>query len=371
MNNKWYHPYIIWSGVWFFIFFVILLIALAQYRFYMVGSGSGSELASFIKTIIDKYNLQIPFREDAALGYTITILTYLLVLIGFGAICLITALFQNHFQLAHEQQHESEIETLDLRIQMLESNLNTLDLKLEVLDQDYEKAVASAHKARKTIDRLEAKLVQESYKNEELVGKLQKAHLKQDEALELVRSIEEDRKRIVTDKIYLKANLEEEERLHIGPDRHVVKHLRLNSSWLNSMYKNILFSRRALKNLAEIQNVPEIFPALPDALTSINNTSLEALMEKDQIPPKNIVRYNTHHLNNFKGLLWQYRFSSDGRIFFGLSKNRIWNVDMILLKRRLPDKIQKYDKYLADTLGKDNDDLMSAQAEPLNAGHPS
>jgi hypothetical protein len=137
------------------------------------------------------------------------------------------------------------------------------------------------------------------------------------------------------------------------------------------MYKNILFSRRALKNLAEIQNVPEIFPALPDALTSINNTSLEALMEKDQIPPKNIVRYNTHHLNNFKGLLWQYRFSSDGRIFFGLSKNRIWNVDMILLKRRLPDKIQKYDKYLADTLGKDNDDLMSAQAEPLNAGHPS
>ncbi len=371
MNNKWYHPYIIWSGVWFFIFFVILLIALAQYKFYMVGSGSGSELASFIRTIIDKYNLQIPFREDAAIGYASTILTYLLLLIGFGAICLITALFQNHFQLAHEQQHESEIEARDLRIQMLESNLSTLDLKLKILDQDYEKAVASAHKARKTIDRLEAKLVLESYKNEELLGKLRKAHLKQDEALELVRSIEEDRTRIATDKRNLKANLEEEERLYVDPDRHVVKHLRLNSSWLNSMYKNILFSRRALKNLAEIQNVPEIFPALPEALAIINSITLESLMERDQIPPKNIVSYNTQQLNNFKGPLWEYRFSSDGRIFFGLSRNRIWNIDTILLKRRLPDKIQKYDKYLADTLGKDNDDLMGAQAETPNDRHPS
>ncbi len=371
MNNKWYHPYIIWSGVWFFIFFVIMLIAIVQYKFYMVGSGSGGELASFIKTIIDKYNLQIPFREDAAVGYTITILTYLLVLIGFGAICLITALFQNHFQLAHEQQHESEIEARDLRIQMLESNLKTLDLKLEILDQDYEKAVASAHKARKTIDRLEAKLVQESYKNEELLGKLQKAHLKQDEALELVRSIEVDRTRIAADKRNLKANLEKEERLYVDPGRHVAKNLRLNSSWLNSMYRNILFSRRALKNLAEIQNMPEIFPALPEALASINSIGLEALMGKDQIPPKNIVSYNTQQLSNFRGPLWEYRFSSDGRIFFGLSRNRIWNVDTILLKRRLPDKIQKYDKYLAETLGKDNDELMGAQAETPNDRHAS
>ena len=364
MNNKWYHPYIIWSGVWFFVFFVIVLIALAQYKFYMVGSGSGSEVASFIKTVIDKYNLQIPFREDAAVGYASTILTYLLLLIGFGAICLITALFQNHFQLAHEHQHESEIEARDLRIQMLESNLITLDLKLEMLDQDYEKAVAAAHKSRKTIDRMEAKLVLESYKNEELLEKLQKAHLKQDAALELVRSIEEDRTRIVTDKRNLKANLEEEERLYVDPDRPAVKHLKLNSSWLNSMYKNILFSRRALKNLAEVQNVPEIFPALPEALAIINSITLESLMERDQIPPKNIVSYNTQQLNNFNGPLWQYRFSSDGRIFFGLSRNRIWNVDMILLKRRLPDKIQKYDKYLADALGKDNDDLMGAGGNP-------
>jgi cell division protein FtsB len=325
----------------------------------MIANGSGSELTSFLKAIILKYNLQIPFREEAAVGYAFTILTYILVLIGFGAICLITALFQNHFRLAQKQQYESEIEARDLRIQMLESNLKTLDLKLEILDQDYERAVASANKARKTIDKLEAKLVVKSYNNEELLEKLEKAHLKQGEAEGLVRSIEEDRKRIAADRRSLKVNLEEEERLYVDLDRYAVKHPRLNSFWLNSLYKNIFFSRKALKNLAELQNIPQVFPSLPEALSSINSTILDSIMKKDKIPPKSITSYNTQQLNNVKGPLWEYRFSRDGRIFFGLSKKKTWNIDMIVLKRHLPDTIQKYDKYLADTLGKDNDDLIN------------
>jgi hypothetical protein len=97
---------------------------------------------------------------------------------------------------------------------------------------------------------------------------------------------------------------------------------------------------------------------LPDALALLNNTSLADLRSGESLPPKTLARYATQEMEYFQGPFWEYRFSADGRIFFGLSKSRTWNVDTILLKRRFPDKKEKYDRYLAGTLGKDNQDLQ-------------
>ena len=108
----------------------------------------------------------------------------------------------------------------------------------------------------------------------------------------------------------------------------------------------------------EVQDAPDIFPSLPDALAHLNNTSLEALLSGESLPPKSVVRFSTQELEHFQGPFWEYRFSADGRIFFGLSKFRTWNIDTILLKRRFPDKKEKYDRYLAAILGKDNQDLQ-------------
>ena len=72
------------------------------------------------------------------------------------------------------------------------------------------------------------------------------------------------------------------------------------------------------------------------------------------------MRY-TQPLAHHHGDFWEYRFSTDGRIFFGLSRSRTWNIDTILLKRKFTQNRYKYEKYLEQTLGKDNDDLISAK----------
>jgi hypothetical protein len=64
-------------------------------------------------------------------------------------------------------------------------------------------------------------------------------------------------------------------------------------------------------------------------------------------------------LADHRGDFWEYRFSKDGRIFFGLSKSRTWNIDTVLLKRRFTENRHKYESYLEQTLGKDNDDLQA------------
>ena len=46
--------------------------------------------------------------------------------------------------------------------------------------------------------------------------------------------------------------------------------LRLKSFWLAYLYKNLSFSPRALQNLMEVQDVPDVFPSLPDALAHLN-----------------------------------------------------------------------------------------------------
>ena len=128
--------------------------------------------------------------------------------------------------------------------------------------------------------------------------------------------------------------------------------------WLNMAYRNLHFSRRALQDILDLQNSPDIFPSLPDALATLNNTGIEDLKSGAAIPSRSAVPYS-QPLAHHQGQIWEYRFSRDGRIFFGLSKSRTWNIDTVLLKRRFTENRHKYESYLEATLGKDNDDLQA------------
>ena len=55
--------------------------------------------------------------------FAFTLLSYIMVLVGFAGICAISARFQSHFQEVQEKQYETELETRELRIQVLESNI--------------------------------------------------------------------------------------------------------------------------------------------------------------------------------------------------------------------------------------------------------
>ena len=126
--------------------------------------------------------------------------------------------------------------------------------------------------------------------------------------------------------------------------------------WLRFAYPNLSFSKRGIKNLSEVWTVTGIIPSLPDSLMKLNTISKRELESRSSIPNKSIAFY-TQELKYFKGDVWEYRFSQDGRIFFGKSKSRAWNIDSILLKNRFPTG-PRYDDYLRNTIGKDNDDLM-------------
>ncbi len=296
-------------------------------------------------------------------SYFVTLLSYLLFVVGFGAICLISAIYQNHFRRAQEEQFATEIEARNLRIQVLESSREALDLKLKLLDQEHGRALTASQEAQENIRDLEEKLQSEADRNEELQAELQKALQEENQALNLLRSLDLDRQRIAAERMDIASRLAAAEKPP-EEDRYRLKirkakgRLRLKSLWLASLYKNLSFSHRALQNLMEIQEVPDVFPSLPDALAHLNNTTLEALLSGENLPPKTVARFSTQELEHFQGPFWEYRFSADGRIFFGLSQSRTWNIDTILLKRRFPDKKEKYDRYLAGTLGKDNQDLQ-------------
>jgi hypothetical protein len=304
------------------------------------------------EAIWDKHYFRDIWPGESFFGFTV--MSYLLVLVGFAAICSITAKFQSHFQSAMEEQHRSELETRDLHIQVLESNLKTLDLRLQILDQDYEKALTTSNKAKKAIDRLVQRLQSESTKNEELEEKLGQAQLEHKSALAAVRAIRQDKERVAAEKEALES-LRQEQQEYGGQ----AGHYRVKPKeylWLNLVYKNLSFSKRALQNIIDLQYVHDLFPSLPDALATLNSNPVEALISGEGLPPRSVVRY-TQQLENFKGHLWEYRFSRDGRIFLGLSQSRTWNIDTILLKRHFSDNRYKYEKYLENTLGKDNDDL--------------
>jgi hypothetical protein len=303
------------------------------------------------------------WQNAARASYVVTLLSYLLFVVGFGAICLISAIYQNHFRRAQEEQFETEIEARNLRIQVLESSRDALDRKLKLLDQEQGRALLASQEAQENIRDLEEKLQSEADRNAELQGDLQKALEEENQALNLLRALDLDRQRIAGELTDIASRLAEAEKPP-EEDRYRLKirkakeRLRLKSFWLASLYKNLAFSHRALQNLMEVQEVPDVFPSLPDALALLNNTSVADLRSGESLPPKTLARYATQEMEYFQGPFWEYRFSSDGRIFFGLSKSRTWNIDTILLKRRFPDKKEKYDRFLAGTLGKDNQDLQ-------------
>lgn len=295
-------------------------------------------------------------------GHLFTILSYLLFVVGFGAICLITAIYQNYFRRAEEEHFEAEIEARNLRIQVLESSQDSLDLRMRLLDQHLERTYAAVQEAQENIRDLEERLQSEADRNEELQGDLKKALVEEKRVVKLLHSLERDRQAIAAEKQDIAIRLAEAEKvqeadLFSQKIRKARRRLRLHSVWLTSLYKNLSFSPRALQNIGDLQEVSEVFPSLPEALAKINKLSLEGLLSGEKLPPKSVARFATQELEHFQGPFWEYRFSSDGRIFFGLSKSRTWNIDTILLKRRFPDKKEKYDRYLAETLGKDNQDL--------------
>ncbi|MHB8068091.1 MAG: hypothetical protein ACYDIC_09345 [Desulfobaccales bacterium] len=303
------------------------------------------------------------WQRAARTSYVVTLLSFLLFVVGFGAICLISAIYQNHFRRAQEEQFETEIEARNLRIQVLESGRDALDLKLKLLDQEHERALVASREAQENIRDLEERLQSEAERNEELQAELQKALVDEHRAMAMLHSLDQDRQRITAERTDIASRLAAaekppEEDRYRQKIRKAKARLRLKSFWLAYLYKNLSFSPRALQNLMEVQEVPDVFPSLPDALAHLNNTSLEALRSGESLPPKTLARYATQELEYFQGPFWEYRFSSDGRIFFGQSKSRTWNIDTILLKRRFPDKKEKYDRYLAGTLGKDNQDLQ-------------
>jgi hypothetical protein len=319
---------------------------------------------SFPETAGWQRDLLLAWQRAARASYVVTLFSYLVFVVGFGAICLISAIYQNHFRRAQEEQFETEIEARNLRIQMLESSRDALDLKLQLLDQEHGRAMLAAQESQENIRDLEEKLQSQAGRNEELQAELEKALQEENRAKALLRALDLDRQRIagemtdITSRLTAAEKPREEDRYRLRT-RKAKARLRLKSFWLASMYKNLSFSPRALQNLMEVQEVPDVFPSLPEALAHLNNLSLEALLSGESLPPKTVARYATQELEHFQGPFWEYRFSADGRIFFGLSQSRTWNIDTILLKRRFPDKKEKYDRYLAGTLGKDNQDLQA------------
>jgi hypothetical protein len=286
-----------------------------------------------------------------------TLLSYALVLVGFASICAISARFQRHFQEVQERQHEAELETRELRIQVLESKIKSEDLRLQLLDRSLEKAQTRLNEAKGTIAEMESAIQYESTKNEALQDNLRRAEAEKAEAIVSIQDIEQDRERIIKELKELEALREVEEMNY--PEAFKERTRRPKEFlWLNQVYKNLQFSRRALQNIIDLQNSSDIFPALPDALTVLNNSSVESLLNGGAIPSRSAVRY-TQPLAHHYGDLWEYRFSKDGRLFFGRSKSRTWNIDTILLKRKFSENRHKYDKHLEQTLGKDNDDLTS------------
>ena len=306
------------------------------------------------QSFLDQAYLKIFTPSQPVLAFSL--ISYILLLVGFAAICAITARFQSHFQEIQEQQFESELETRELRIQVLESNMKSANLRLQLLDRSHENALTKLNEADNTIARLEKVIRDESNKNEELQETLKNAEAVKAEAMATIAAIEEDRGRIAAELRELESLREVEEMNY--PSASIPRRSK-EFLWLNLVYKNLHFSRRALQNIIDLKYSHDIMPSLPDALASLNNSSVEALQAGEAMPSRSVVKY-TQTLAHHNGDLWEYRFSADGRIFFGLSKSRTWNIDTILLKRKFTQNRYKYEKYLEKTLGKDNDDLPSS-----------
>ena len=312
------------------------------------------ESYSFKETLGQAYGKILTPSESV---FAFTLLSYMMVLVGFAGICAISARFQSHFQQVQEKQYETELETRELRIQVLESNIKAADLRLELLDRRYEQAQTVMNATKSAIAGLEKTIQYESSRNEELGDSLRQAEAERDEALATMQAIDQDRGKIAQELKELEVLKEVEEMNR--PESAKEKARRPKEFlWLNMVYKNLHFSRRALQNIIDLQNSSDVFPALPDALAALNGSSVESLAGGGALPSRSVARYSqplAHHRGDF----WEYRFSKDGRLFFGLSRSKTWNIDTILLKRKFTLNRYKYEKHLEQTLGKDNNDLVS------------
>jgi hypothetical protein len=313
----------------------------------------GKEPYSFRETLGQAYGKILTHSESV---FAFTLLSYIMVLVGFAAICAISARFQSHFQKVQEQQYETELETRELRIQVLESNIKAADLRLELLDRSYEQAQTIMNAAKSTIAELANAIQYESSRNEELLESLRKAEAERDDAVATMQAIDQDRGKIAQELRELEVLKEVEELNRPGGVGEKARRPK-EFIWLNMVYQNLYFSRRALQNIINLQNSPDIFPSLPDALAALNNLSKDSLANGGALPSRSLIRYS-QPLAYHNGDFWEYRFSKDGRIFFGLSKSKTWNIDTILLKRKFTDNRYKYEKHLEQTLGKDNYDLL-------------
>lgn len=317
------------------------------------------EPSTLLETLINKQSWRQAWHGEAVAGYFLAIITYIMMLVGFGAICLITAKYQTLFQEAQEEQYKSDLKARELTIRMLESSLNELNSRHNFLDQEYEKTLASSNEAQRDIKLLKLKLQSESNRAVELKKLMDEYQLKEEENIKMALSIDNERKKVTDDKREIEKLLQEGMEFNYYGDKFkTIKKNKPLQLWLKSNYNNLSFSKRAIQNIIDIQDSPGIFPSLPDALFFLNNISVDSILSQEGFPPKSITRY-TQPLNYFHGYFFECRFSSDGRIFFGMSKTRVWNIDTILLKRRLFDNVRKHEKYLADNLGRDNHDLIS------------
>jgi hypothetical protein len=253
--------------------------------------------------------------------FAFTLLSYIMVLVGFAGICAISAKFQSHFQ------------------------------------QVQEKAQAVLSGAKGTIAGLEMAIQYESSRNEELRESLRQAETERDEAVATMQAIDQDREKIAHELKELEVLKEVEEMNRPEASKEKARRPK-EFLWLNMVYKNLFFSKRALQNIIDLQNSSDVFPSLPDALTALNGSSVESLANGGALPSRSVVRY-TQPLAHHHGDFWEYRFSKDGRLFFGRSKSKTWNIDTILLKRKFTLNRYKYEKHLEQTLGKDNNDLIS------------
>jgi ABC-type multidrug transport system fused ATPase/permease subunit len=258
------------------------------------GADAGKETAAYGKlyliaksppslreSIWSKGYIRKVLPAESFLGFTL--IGYFLVLVGFAAICSITAKFQNHFQSVLEEQHRSELETRDLRINVLESNLKTLDLNMQILDQEHEKALSASNTAQRAIDRLVRRLQSESTKNEELENKLDKAQLEYQNALQAIRAINEDRELLSAEKRELETLRQAQQLGH--PVQYKPLARAKEFLWLHLVYKNLAFSKRALQNIIENQYVHDVFPSLPDALSVLNNSEPNSLVAGGALYP--------------------------------------------------------------------------------------
>ena len=186
---------------------------------------------------------------------------------------------------------------------------------------------------------------------------LAQAETERDEAVALMQAIDQDREKIAQELKELEVLKEVEEMNHPELSREKARRPK-EFLWINMVYRNLYFSKRALQNIIDLQNSPDIFPSLPDALAALNGSSVEALANGGALPSRSVARY-TQPLAHHRGDLWEYRFSQDGRLFFGRSRSKTWSIDTILLKRKFTLNRYKYEKHLEQTLGKDNNDLIS------------